>query len=110
MSPTSRFATVFEDEGETGYFYALDTTLNHPIVDALHIYNAKQVIDATIPSNVQIAWSVDGNKAALIINEHVHAVFDFASKRGYCRTGNPSSSEWSKGGHDWSEEALALFR
>ena len=109
-TPISSFAAVFEDDGETGYFYGLDTKLEEPILDALHIYNAMNVPDGAVPSRVQIAWSSDGQKSALIINEFVHAVFDFESKRGYCRTGfPPPSKDWSQDGLDWSEEAIDLF-
>ena len=34
-------AVMFEDDGETGYFYALDMRQNaQPVVDCLHVYNA----------------------------------------------------------------------
>lgn len=35
-SPSTDFAVVFEDDGETGYFYGLDESCqSDPIVDAL---------------------------------------------------------------------------
>lgn len=103
------FATFFEDDGDTGYFYAADTQLESPVLDALHIYNVMNVTDGNVASKVQIGWSNDGLKAALIINDYVHAVFDFESKRGYCRTGFPPIADWSKDGHEWSDKALELF-
>jgi hypothetical protein len=108
-SPQNSFAAFFEDEGATGYFYALDMRLEEPVVDALQIYNVADVEDRNIPSTVQIAWSNDGLKTALIINEYVHAVFDFDTQRGYCRTGFPAITDWSKDGHEWSDKALELF-
>ncbi|CAN5560949.1 hypothetical protein BH10ACI2_BH10ACI2_13180 [soil metagenome] len=108
-SPHNSYAAFFEDEGETGYFYALDMELEEPVIDALQIYNVSQVTDGNIPSTVKIAWSNDGLKTALLINEYVHAVFDFDSKRGYCRTGFPPITDWSKNGHEWSDKALELF-
>ncbi len=108
-SPQNSFATFFEDEGETGYFYAIDLRLGERIVDSLQIYNVSDVTDADIQSTVQIGWSDDGRKSALIINDYVHAVFDFDSQRGYCRTGFPSITDWSKDGHEWSDKALELF-
>ncbi|MEP6848122.1 MAG: DUF2251 domain-containing protein [Acidobacteriota bacterium] len=109
-SATNAFAVFFEDEGDTAYFYALDTEREDPILDALHIYNVANVTDANSPSRVQIAWSNDGLKSALIINGSVHAVFDFYSKRGYCRTGFPPPiGNWSQEGHEWSDNALKLF-
>ena len=56
-------AVMFEDDGETGYFYALDMRQNaQPIVDMLHVY---------------------GYLALLLINGYPHAVFDFARLVGY---------------------------
>lgn len=110
-SPCSQYSVVFEDDGETGYFYALDTTLGQqPILDALHVYNVDTVSDRHIPSTLQIVWSADGLKSALVINRFPHAVFDFQAKRGYCRTNSPPRDEWSKEGHNWSDEALELFK
>ena len=111
-SPTQPFVAVFEDDGETGYFYALDTTRDseNQIVDALHIYDVEGVTDRHIPSKVQIVWSMDGHSAALIINDYPHAVFNFRSKCGYCRTAfPPSEGDWSPDGHEWDDAALALF-
>ena len=111
-SPTPPFAAVFEDDGETGYFYALDTTrTENPIVDALHIYDVESVTDRHLPSKVQIVWSMDDRKAALLINDYPHAVFDFTAKRGYCRSGFPPPSEdgWSAQGHEWDDSVLDLF-
>jgi hypothetical protein len=107
-SPSQPFGVVFEDDGETGYLYGLDFGSNdNPIVDALHIYNVVQVTDRQKPSQVQLVWSSDGLKAALLINRYPHAIFDFASRRAYCRTGfpPPSPTGFSKEGHAWDEAA-----
>jgi len=111
-SPLSQFAVVFEDDGETGYFYGLDTSRkDNPILDALQIYNVSNVTDRNVPSTVQIVWSADGLKSALLINKYPHAIFDFQAKRGYCRTGFPPPSKtWSAQGHEWDEKALELFK
>lgn len=109
-SPENAFAVFFEDEGDTGYFYALDTSRDPPILDALHIYNVANVADREVPSKLQIAWSYDGLKSALIINDYFHAVFDFESKRGFCRAAfPPPTSEWTKHGHEWNDEVYNLF-
>ncbi|MCO8161822.1 DUF2251 domain-containing protein [Pseudomonas sp. 21LCFQ010] len=103
---------VFEDDGTTGYFYALDTdTEGNPIQDALHIYDVEDVIDRDKPSVVRIGWSMDHRKALLLINGNPHAVFDFDNKQGYCRTGFPPPINriWSKNGHDWRDDVLGLF-
>ena len=108
-SPTTSFATFFEDDGDTGYFYGLDKRLEQPILDALQIYNVSSVVDRHLLSNVTIMWSEDGLKSALLINNYVHAVFDFESTRGYCRNGLPLDNHWSREGHNWSDDAVNLF-
>ena len=111
-SPITQYGVVFEDDGETGYFYGLDTTRNehNQILDALHIYNVRSVIDKEKPSLVQVVWSEDGLKAALYINGYAHAVFDFAAKRGYCRSNFPApNEEWTSFGKEWSDAALETF-
>ncbi len=63
LSPEGPFSAVFEDDGVTGYFYALDESLEgNPIQDALHIYTAEEVSDGNIPSDVKIGWSEDNKK------------------------------------------------
>lgn len=112
LAPNTRYEAVFEDDGTTGYFYGLDfSQQEQPIVDARQIYNVEQVTDRSIPSVVQIAFSADGLKAALIINKYPHAVIDFAARRSYCRTGfPPPRDEWSGPGAEWDDAAVELFR
>ncbi len=111
-SPAGDFGVVFEDDGETGYLYGLDFACkDNPIADALHIYNVADVTDADRPSRLQLFWSEDGRKAAAVINGYTHAVFDFSTKRAYCRTGfPPPSGDWSAHPHTWDDAALDLFR
>jgi hypothetical protein len=86
-------AVVFEDNCETGYFYAVDRSNNGlKILDGLHIYNVANVTDKHKPSTVKILWSQDLTKAFLSINNYYHAVFDFQSHAGYCRIGFPETS------------------
>lgn len=113
-SPTGRYATVFEDDGSTGRFYAIDTDVEdgNPIQDALHVYDAANVTDAHLESTVEIGWSDDGLKVLLLINDHPHAAFDFERRQGWCQTGLPpgaSASGWSKASRQWSEDVEALF-
>ena len=108
-SPTGPFATVFQDDGDTGYYYAHDLADGGRILDALHIYNVPAVVDRDQASFAEIVWSPDSLKAALLINEHPHAVIDFAERRSYCRTGFPSPPpDWNRG--LWREDLLELFR
>jgi hypothetical protein len=110
-SPSEPYATVFEDDGDTGYFYALDLRdPQNPVRDAVHIYNVASVTDRKVPSTVQIVWSTDGIKAGLIINRYPHAVVDFQARRAVCRSGFPPPlgvGGWS--GHDWDDSAVGLL-
>ena len=113
-SPVGRYATVFEDDGATGCFYAVDTDVEdgNPVQDALLVYAAADVSDAHLASSVEIGWSDDGLKALLLINDQPHAAFDFARRQGWCLTGAPehgANPAWSKAGKQWSEDVEALF-
>lgn len=112
-APAGPYSAVFEDDAETGYFYALDTSRNDgPIEDALHIYNVANVSDRSLPSEVKIGWSQCHSKAVLLINGYPHAVFDFAAQRGYSRSGFPPpdpDSPWGRHPHDWDDAATELF-
>ena len=78
LAPEGSYTAVFEDDGKTGYFYALDESADgNPIKDALHIYNAEDVSDGHIPSDVKIGWSEDSKKCVLLINGYPHGVFNF---------------------------------
>jgi hypothetical protein len=111
-SPSTQFTTIFEDDGETGYFYGLDTSRQgQPILDAMLIYNVENVTDRDHPSIVRIVWSTDGLKSALLINAYPHAIFDFEADRGYCRTNfPPSDPKWTTHSHEWDDRAIELFR
>ncbi|HXD33596.1 MAG TPA: DUF2251 domain-containing protein [Pyrinomonadaceae bacterium] len=109
-SPQAPHGVVFEDDGDTGYFYALDFEGDddYTIVDALNIYNAKSVVDKAKPSVLQIWWTDDGLKAALVINNYPHAVFDFETKQAYSRTNFPRPiSTWVH--QEWRDSALEPF-
>ena len=69
-SPPGRYAVVFEDDGETGYLYAVDTDVEDgsPVRDALLVYVAADVTDAQLASTLEVGWSDDGLKALLLIN------------------------------------------
>ncbi len=112
-SPGGHRSAIFEDDGETGYFYAV--RLPHTddgILDAVHIDNVANVTDKDRPSKLFIVWSEDGTKCALLINGYPHAAFDFVEKRGYCRTNFPNfpdgeDGRWLKSDHQWSDTAVA---
>jgi hypothetical protein len=114
-APDGRYCAFFEDDGETGYFYAVDPNPDTKILDAVHIYNVATVVDRDRPSTLRIVWSEDGTKCALLINGYAHAAFDFGAKRGYCRTNFPNlpdrdKSSWLSSDHSWTEDAVAWLR
>jgi hypothetical protein len=105
-------SVVFEDDGDTGYFYAVERIDGKDrILDALHVYDVHDLADGHIPSELEIAWTDDGLHALLTLNGRAHAVFDFGARRGWCRTGAPSapSTGWSLQGHAWEDVALLPF-
>ena len=84
---------VFEDDGETGYFYARDFKKpDSGFVDALHIYNVQGVVDRDRPAALKILWTRDYSAAALLINLRPQAVFHFGKKCGYAPDPFPSSA------------------
>jgi hypothetical protein len=111
VSPKASFAVVFEDDTETGYFYGLDTArATNTVLDAMPIYNVQKITDRHVPSKLTIVWSADGLKAALLINDYPHAVFDFEARRGYCRMNSPPPNEdWTTHSHEWDDSAIDLF-
>ncbi len=113
-SPIGRYAVVFEDDGEMGCFYAIDTDVEdgNPVQDALLVYVAADVTDADLASTLEVGWSKDGLKALLLINETPHAAFDFDKCQGWCLTGLPEaavSKRWSNGPRAWNDAVEALF-
>jgi len=107
------YAALFEDDGKVAYFYGLDTRLGDQVLDAVHVYNVGVVLDhptpeldVHLPCDVQILWSENQDRVALLLNGKPHAAFDFLAKRGYCRSNFPAFSSWSKDGHGWDETAV----
>jgi len=92
-SSTNINSVVFEDDGKTGYFYAVNQESDSKIVDALHIYDVDCIVDKSELSTFRILWSEDETKAFLSINGYYHAVFDFQNKAGYCRNGFPEYNQ-----------------
>jgi hypothetical protein len=110
-SPKTSFSVVFEDDGETGYFYGLNLeNQKQPVLDALHIYNSIDVLDKDVSLKLEIIWSNDGLKSCLAINGFIHAIFDFESRKAYCRTNFPPPDRRFTNSHKWNDQALDLFK
>lgn len=102
MFPDSEFGVVFEDDGNTGYFYATNASATR-IYDALHIYDCGDTLRIDEGTSAFVVWQPALEKAGLFIRDHFHAVFDFRNRKGYCRSGFPTPlAEW-KVSHDWEE-------
>jgi hypothetical protein len=112
-SPTSGYSVVFEDDGRTGYAYPYDRGADPParILDACHLYNAANVVDHDRASKVEVIWTADGLKAALLINGRAHAVIDFAAKHTYCRTNFPApTGPWrARARIPWNDDIMKEF-
>ncbi|MEN0054668.1 MAG: DUF2251 domain-containing protein [Mucilaginibacter sp.] len=92
-----KHGVIFEDDLNTGYFYAVETQPQVKILDAVHIYNVGDVVDKVKPCNIKIVWTEDEQFASLLINNYCHAIFDFKNKAGYCRTAFPESNgKWDR--------------
>ena len=91
IAPITSNVVTFEDDFDTGYFYAVSINDEITILDALHIYNVKDVLLRDQPCKIQVLWTEDGLVASLLINDYCQGVFDFANKAGYCRNGFPDN-------------------
>jgi len=111
-SPENRYGVVFEDDGETAYFYAMEKDPEGQglrVLDALHIYEtagkpakprkaAAQAASPDSPSKLIIVWSRDWEKCALVIDGFCHAIYDFQAQGGYnINEFPPPNSFWTKG-------------
>jgi hypothetical protein len=109
----NNFAVVFEDDTDTGYFYALEIepgTGKQNILDAVHIYNLEEVPEQERKGIIRIIWSKDWLRCALVINNYCHAVFDFKNQGGYCRTEFPPPNDiWTKGERKLTNEMVGAF-
>ena len=58
---------VFEDDGTTGYLYAVRPGTTMELFDALHIYDVANVVDRQTPVTLQVFWDVAGTAAVLLL-------------------------------------------
>jgi len=110
FSPENAYGVVFEDDGETAYFYALERdpiTREQRILDALHIYEDKGGETGKKPSTLLIIWSRDWLKCALVIDEFCNAVFDFEKQGGYNLNGfPPPNGFWTRTDRKLTDEII----
>jgi hypothetical protein len=110
FSPENNYGVVFEDDGETAYFYALEknaVTKEQRILDALHIYESRAEEQIKKTSTLLIIWSRDWLKCALVIDDFCNAVFDFEKQGGYnISEFPPPNAFWTKLGRKLTNEII----
>jgi hypothetical protein len=121
FSPENNYGVVFEDDGDTAYFYAVEKDpQGHglKVLDALHIYESDEVGQpgedgqpVKSPSKLLIVWSKDWLKCALIIDGFCHAIYDFQAHGGYnINEFPPPNDVWTKGDRKLTDELVkSLF-
>jgi len=101
---------VFEDDGSTGYFYAVDQGGEDlEILDALHIYNVEDVADKQLPVTAQIFWNEEENAVALILNGQCHALYDFQRRAGFCRNAFPPAKNEQAEPRELTDELVQQY-
>ena len=111
FSPENLFGVVFEDDGESAYFYAVEKDSEGAglrILDALHIHERDETDEPSAdPARLQILWSKDWKRSALLIDGYVHALFDFATHGGYnVNEFPPPNAIWTNGDRKLTEELI----
>jgi hypothetical protein len=110
-SPENKHGVVFEDDGETGYFYAVEKDGEGQavrILDALHIYESESADTVGAkPSKLLIVWSKDWEKCALVIDGYCHAIYDFKAQGGYSiNEFPPPNAIWTKGERKLTDDLI----
>ena len=106
------YVVIFEDDTETGYFYAAERhqeTGALAILDMVFIYSADSVPSDNRKQTVSIIWSTDWQRCALILEDTCHAVFDFEKKNGYNLSGFPPPILWTATERNLTQEMIARF-
>ena len=108
-SPENSYGVVLEFDGETLYLYALDTGAQEGemgILDALFIWQRQEEPDK-LPVKLQLFWSQDWQKCALVIDGKCHAIFDFAAHGGYnVSEFPPPNNIWTRGDRKLTNEII----
>ena len=110
FSHSKDFGVVFEDDGDTGYFYALEVLeekQGFQIVEAMHIYDSADS-EFQRRCSICVAFSSDGLRAILTLDSHPVALFDFVAKKGYCRNNFPKPMNWGDS-FDWNDSVFEAF-
>lgn len=109
-APSGEVTVVFEDDGDTGYFYALAPNASGELelLDALHVYNAEADLRGT-DVRLEIEWSEDSKLAALRVNASMWALYDFTAQLGWSRSNfPPPPGKWrnGEGRPEWNDSLV----
>lgn len=108
--PSQKHGAVFEDDGETGYFYARDLSSDELFVDAIHLYNSSEVQSKDEPVHIEILWPEDYSCVALLINEIPQVVYDFSKSISYAKNPFPEPPPNTGWIHEkWHDSLRDLF-
>ena len=113
FSPENAFGVVFEDDGDAAYLYALERAADgseeaaQKVLDALHIHERDEEDEVEEKKTLQIIWSRDWLKCALVIDGRCHALFDFEAHGGYNINEFPPPNEiWTQGDRKLTDEIV----
>lgn len=101
-----QYEVMFEDDGTTGYFYALRNRPEPTLLDALHIYNVEDIADRQVPVLAGIIWNEAEDAAAFILNGYCHALYDFRQQAGFCRNGFPPPPQPQEAPRELTDELV----
>lgn len=113
-SPNAPFAVLFEDDGEGGYVYAarLDANQNAEIEDVVELYqhHSEFLLPFQMPQDLNVVWSKSGEKAAVLIQQTFHVVFDFTESKTYAKSLEVSEdSTWDRLQFEYRADIIADF-
>ena len=97
-APENQYMVVFEDDGETGYFYAAEHDKQGEVTvvhDMLFIYDVESVAIAARKVSLSIVWSRNWLGCGLILDDVCHALVDFENHAGYNLAAFPPPGAWS---------------
>jgi len=109
QSPKAPFTSVFEDDGEKGYFHAVSNMAEgEPQVETvIPIY---KVDDSLKGQLVTIVWSDNGEQSALLIDDTFKAVIDFPNQQVFTQENTPYDDiSWKNVKLEWSEKLASQF-
>jgi hypothetical protein len=108
LAQAGPYGVVFEDDGVAGLLYGLDRRRGEgvsAVVDYLLIYQVvRGQAEQGVRNQLDVVWTADGRKAALLINSQAYAFYAFDLVVASARSGQPSAQERGyTETHDWQQ-------